>query len=156
MKEKILNIARIVVLSFILSTAIGYSLADWAPPSGSPPNYNTPPPINVGPASQRRDGNLFLNNWLVAKKAETQSTAAGDSGTTLTTKDYVDGRIPPGMTFAQSTGCGSCPYGSFNTGGGYVCYLKTQTGSLVVAPGTTGYCAGTTGSPALGSSFWTY
>lgn len=68
MKEKILNIARIVVLSFILSTAIGYSLADWAPPPacGAPPCGNTPPPINVGAAPQMRDGMLFISNRLFA------------------------------------------------------------------------------------------
>jgi hypothetical protein len=104
MKEKIANTFRLVVLALLLSTAIGYSLADWAPPTGAPPFNNTPPPINVGAATQEKVGNLFLDNWLVAKKARTQSTigVAGcipssssdptcDSEKTLTTKDYVDG-----------------------------------------------------------------
>lgn len=93
MKQKITNILRIVILSAIFSTAIGYSLADWTPPTGSPPFNNTPPPINAGGATQFKSGNFVLGNMLYAKKAETQSTVAADSGTTLTTKNYVDGQI---------------------------------------------------------------
>jgi hypothetical protein len=113
-KEKIINTLRIIVLAIILSATIGYSLADWAPPTSAPPFNNTPPPINVGSASQTRTGNLFLENWLFAKKAQTQSTEVNDVGTVLATKDYVDGLnktarrfvftsnttwlVPPGVT----------------------------------------------------------
>jgi len=91
--KKTAGILRIVVLSFILSATIGYSLADWVAPVGGPPSNNIPPPINVGSASQVRDGNLFLNNWLVAKKVQTQSTVDSDSGTTVVTKDYLESYV---------------------------------------------------------------
>lgn len=56
---------RIVALSFILSTAVGYSLAAWVPPSGPPPGNNTYPPINIGSATQRKTGTLIVQNWVV-------------------------------------------------------------------------------------------
>ena len=95
MKQKTINILRIVILSAIFSTAIGYSFADWTPPPpcGVPPCGNPPPPINAGAAMQFKSGNFVLGNMLYAKKAETQSTVVADSGKTLTTKDYVDGQI---------------------------------------------------------------
>jgi hypothetical protein len=130
-QHNLANALRVIVLSFILSTAIGYSLADWAPPSGSPPNYNTPPPINVGPASQMRDGILFINNNLFAAKAQTQSTVPGDIGTTLTTKDYVDRKVGGGMKIFAGTGCGSCPYGDTNDGVQRYCSVKNYDGTIV-------------------------
>jgi hypothetical protein len=228
MKQKILNTIRIIILSLILSTAIGYSLADWAPPTSAPPFNNTPPPINVGPASQTRDGNLFLNQRIFANKGIfsgvtiggtsdpvekldvignvmvtgnmratgkiTAGTGAGqgfclgpscitswpiNSAGTYTlganlnmsnrritnvanpvnpqdaaTKSYVDGKInTTSMKYFKGYGCGACPYGVYNSGGGYSCYLTTDTGSLAVAPG---WCAGTTGSPSLDFGFWSY
>lgn len=91
MKEKILNAARIIILSAVLASAIGYSLADWVPPSGAPPLGNVPPPINVGNATQVKEGMLMINNRLVAKKARgTDTIVAADPGDTLVTKDYVD------------------------------------------------------------------
>jgi hypothetical protein len=86
------EIFRIVILSFIFATTIGYSLADWVPPAGSPPSNNVPPPINVGAASQIKLGNLGVNNLTAAAKVYSASTAAGDIGTTVVTKDYVDGK----------------------------------------------------------------
>jgi len=142
---------RIIILSFIFSTTIGYSLADWAPPSGTPPTNNVPPPLNVGSASQVRDGNLFINNWLVANKAQTASTIATDGGNILTTKDYVDMRIntisltpgpagaagpagasgaqgpagPAGASPAQYVNMYQCP-GSVSLGGGAWGYYGCQ------------------------------
>ncbi len=94
MTEKIKNLVRVAVLSFIFSAAIGSALANWSPPAGTPPFNNIPPPINVGAATQEKAGNLFLGNWLIAKKAQTtSSTVSGDNGKVLTTKDYVDARL---------------------------------------------------------------
>jgi hypothetical protein len=87
------DIFRIVILSFIFATTIGYSLADWVPPAGSPPSNNVPPPINVGAASQIKLGNLGVNNITAAGNAYSGAMGAGSIGSTLTTKDYVDGRI---------------------------------------------------------------
>ena len=124
---------HIVILSFIFATTIGYSFADWAPPAGSPPSNNTPPPINVGGETQEKSGNRILGNWLIAKKAQTQSTVAGDSGTTLVTKDYVDGKIGGGMKAFTGHGCAECPYGSsdkFSRAGYRTCLMKQGDGTL--------------------------
>jgi hypothetical protein len=126
MNDKISHTLRIITLSFILSTTIGISLADWASPAGGPPSNNIPPPINVGAASQTRDGNLFLNNWLVAKKVQTQSTVAGDAGTTVVTKDYLDGQISTtkkyvddkiGSIVPKRSGCVSEHWNAWSGGG---------------------------------------
>ena len=118
--KKTAGILRIVILSFILSATIGYSLADWVAPAGGPPSNNIPPPVNVGSASQVRDGNLFLNNWLIAKKARTQSTVATDAETTLVTKDYIDNKTLTCKTVTTgvvSDGTATCPSGYTLTGG---------------------------------------
>lgn len=63
-----------------------------------------------------RDGNLFLNSWLVAQKAQmilsTVGTPGCDDGKVLATKDYVDN---------------TSEKGSFVTG------IPTQAGSLYCA-----------------------
>ncbi len=110
MKQKIADTFRIVILALILSTVIGYSFAAWVPPPTNPPFGNTPPPINVGPATQQKNGNLFLTGLFVANKAQTVSTVASDSGTTLVTKDYVDGRAGDSLRIcAENDPCSGTP-----------------------------------------------
>ena len=91
--KKTADLFRIIVLSAVLSATLGYALADWTPPTSNPPYGNPPPPVNVGPVSQVREGALFINNWLTAAKAQTASTVAGDDGHVLVTKDYLDAKI---------------------------------------------------------------
>jgi hypothetical protein len=177
--KKTAGILRIVVLSFILSATIGYSLADWVAPAGGPPSNNVPPPINVGAASQVRDGNLFLNNWLIAKKAQTQSTVDADSGTTVVTKDYLTAKINAislkpgpagpagpagsaggGLKWFAGTGCPACPYGYAALPGlGSIssCNIKDQNGTLRPAPNATYDCgAPTSGGFSSTFGFWSY
>ncbi len=138
MAEKIKNLVRIAVLSLIFSAAIGSALANWSPPAGTPPFNNIPPPINVGAATQEKAGNLFLGNWLIAKKAQVVSpTVSGDNRLVLATKGYVDDRVSSisGMMggFGQAYirpdgsfgGCRNlwgvayCSGGTVSCGGGY-------------------------------------
>jgi hypothetical protein len=105
MKEKILNTIRIVILSLILSTAIGYSLADWAPPTSAPPFNNTPPPINVGPASQTRDGNLFLNQRIFANKGIFSGVTIGGTSDPVEKLD-VFGNVRATGKITAGTGAG--------------------------------------------------
>ena len=91
--KKTADLFHIIVLSAVLSATLGYALADWTPPTSNPPQGNPPPPINVGPVSQVREGALFINNWLTAAKAQTASTVAGDDGHVLVTKDYMEGYV---------------------------------------------------------------
>lgn len=96
---------RIVILSLVLSGAIGYSFAAWVAPSGAPPSGNPPPPINVGSSSQVRDGNLYLNNYLVAKKIQTASTLQSDPDKTVVTKDYAVARESGNDTIVKGYPC---------------------------------------------------
>lgn len=57
---------RIMVLSVLISLSVGYAFANWQAPGLPPPGGNPNPPINVGPDSQRKVGNLFLDNSLIA------------------------------------------------------------------------------------------
>jgi hypothetical protein len=54
------EIVRAIVLSLILTSGIGYALADWVAPTSAPPTGNTPPPVNIGGATQVKNGNFSL------------------------------------------------------------------------------------------------
>jgi|GEM_PF-2701508 len=60
MKQKLTNIFSIAILSVVLSVSTGIALANWSAPTAVPPGNNTPPSINVGTATQTKNGNLFL------------------------------------------------------------------------------------------------
>jgi hypothetical protein len=55
------------------------------------------------PFTRATNGNISIGASLaIVEKATSASTAAGDSGTTLTTKDYVDGLQPQTATTANA------------------------------------------------------
>jgi len=62
MHKKYTNVIKVVVLSFAFSVGIGIAFATWTAPTDLPPGNNTPPPINVGRATQTKYGNLFLGS----------------------------------------------------------------------------------------------
>jgi hypothetical protein len=112
------EVARIIVLSLILTSGIGYALADWVAPTSAPPGENTPPPVNVGGTTQVKNGNFSLGAGYtlgatigsfgrvaigktapaagvaldIVGKGRSDSTIATDNAKTLVTKDYVDAR----------------------------------------------------------------
>jgi len=114
MQQKFVNIFQVAVFSLVLSVGVGTALADWTQPSAVPPDNNTPSPVNVGIATQIKNGNLFLGTGKtfsatlglfgqigigtteptvaldVNGKIKSLSTVASDVGTTVVTKDYVD------------------------------------------------------------------
>lgn len=118
MKQTKKEVLRAVVLALILTGGVGYALADWVAPTSAPPGENTPPPINVGPTTQIKDGNFFLGaghtigatigtfgaiaigktspttgvELDIVGKGRSDSTTATDNARTLVTKDYVDAR----------------------------------------------------------------
>jgi len=109
MKTKLVDTLRILSLSIILSATIGYAIAAWVAPPQTPPGGSPPPPVNVGTATQQKDGNFFLGagstlgatlgefgSLILTGKATSATTVTGDSGTTLTTKDYVDSLVGSG------------------------------------------------------------
>src|SRR3990172_4808774 len=55
-----LNSIRTLLLALVLSIGISYAYAAWAPPSTTPTGGNTDAPINVGSATQLKDGGLGL------------------------------------------------------------------------------------------------
>lgn len=139
--KKTADIFRIIILSVILSTAIGYSFAAWTPPTGAPPASNTPPPVNVGTAVQTKLGALNIEGWFTAGAgvftsqvgigkipADTldvngSATVNGNihgvstpvAGTDAVNKDYVDAATGGGMpcgSFVEENGLETSPYGA--------------------------------------------
>jgi len=109
MKTKLIDTLRMLSLSIVLSATIGCAVAAWVAPPQTPPSGSPPPPVNVGAATQQKDGNFFLGagstlgatlgkfgSLVLTGKATSATTVAGDSGATLTTKDYVDSLIGSG------------------------------------------------------------
>jgi len=56
MPQKLTNIFRVAAFSLVLSAGVGIALADWSTPTVVPPGNNTPPSINVGTATQVKNG----------------------------------------------------------------------------------------------------
>lgn len=80
MKQQVINGIKVIVLGLILSAGISYA-GNWAPPAGNPPGNNAQGPVNVGTASQIKNGNLGLNNLAVYYNAAILGNASvGDFG----------------------------------------------------------------------------
>src|ERR1035437_8496376 len=60
MKKIILENVRLMVLAAIFSIGLGVAFA-WTDPTGAPPTSNALAPISAGPASQVKQGNLWLS-----------------------------------------------------------------------------------------------
>lgn len=53
----------------------------WNPPTSTPPYNNTPPPINIGPESQQKDGGLGVGALAVYGKTVLIGNVKITSGT---------------------------------------------------------------------------
>ena len=65
--KKIISFSLVIVGFFLGATALSalaQSTGTWTPPQCSPPNCNTPAPINVGSSAQAKTGLLGLSNFL--------------------------------------------------------------------------------------------
>lgn len=84
---------KVISLGIILGIGIQFAQA-WTNPGATPPGGNVAGPITTGAGNQVKSAGLGLTgNLVVGLKAFSASTVAGDVGTTLVTKDYVDGRL---------------------------------------------------------------
>ena len=57
-KEEIIQSIKIITLSLILSFGINFVSAQITPPAGAPGSYNVIGPLNAGPSSQSKSGDL--------------------------------------------------------------------------------------------------
>jgi hypothetical protein len=75
-KSEILKSIKIALLSFVLLIGVGTVFADeWtAPPCGAP-DCNTATPINIGNATQTKEGDLDFNNWLYVDRLHSLGSA---------------------------------------------------------------------------------
>ena len=77
-KKQIVSAIKITVLSAILIVGLNYANAAWRGPTATAPDGNTPAPVNIGTASQIKNGGLGLNalsvfgNGLFTGKATAQ------------------------------------------------------------------------------------
>ena len=58
--NKFTNSLRTILLALVLSIGVSYAYAIWSPPTAQPTSDNTDAPINVGSATQLKDGGLGL------------------------------------------------------------------------------------------------
>jgi len=57
--KNILQPIKIIILALILVVGISYLHAAWVGPTATPPNENTPAPVNVGSIFQEKSGDLW-------------------------------------------------------------------------------------------------
>lgn len=100
----------VTIIGLTVGLGIQFTQA-WVDPSGSAPAGNVSGPITTGIANQVKTGGLGLGSLsvtgsaAVGGKITSASTVSSDSGTTVVTKDYVDGKT--GFVSVSSTS-GSC------------------------------------------------
>lgn len=56
--------STVLAFVFVFSLALSANAQTWVGPSGTPPNFNTPAPVNVGPLGQVKSGWLHLGNQI--------------------------------------------------------------------------------------------
>ncbi len=98
---------KVVSLGLVLGLGLQFAQA-WTAPTVAPPGGNVSGPVTLGVGAQYKAGKLGVNsnitpigafevgsggNALIGGKAYSASTIATDLGTTLATKDYVDGKV---------------------------------------------------------------
>lgn len=81
--------SRLAFAALVIGLGVGYVLADWRPPGGSPSNpatYNAPEPLNISNRPQVKEGGLSV--------ALMQVDGAADSAHL-----FVDGKVGIGAGF---------------------------------------------------------
>lgn len=54
--------AKVLTIALVLSVGVQYASAAWTGPTATPPNENTPAPINVSATSQIKSGGLWVGS----------------------------------------------------------------------------------------------
>ncbi len=62
--KKYLAILKLSVLGLLLAFGAQFAYAAWTDPTGTPPNNNTEPPVNVGTVAQVKNGSLSVNAFI--------------------------------------------------------------------------------------------
>ena len=108
---------KVVSLGLVLGLGLQFAQA-WTAPTVAPPGGNVSGPVTLGVGAQYKTGKLGVNsnitpigafevgsggNALIGGKAYSASTIATDLGTTLATKDYVDGKAAVGDNLGNHT-----------------------------------------------------
>jgi len=141
MKNNILKTVSLSVAVFLLSffgaIIIRNSIAAWSGPLGSPPSSNVEAPLNVGPTSQTKTGNLNIGGSLAVTGAITASGGKNiclADGTNCQPTSTNDPRIGT-LGASPNNWCVA-------TGGQIVCTTATPTTTSVAWGSITGIPAG--------------
>lgn len=97
---RVLTFVKAFILAFFLVVGLSYLHAAWSNPTASPPNNNTPEPINVGASAQSKSGWLGVNTGsapltpleVVGNISADQLTIYGPSAS------YIGGNLGVGVT----------------------------------------------------------
>lgn len=112
MYTKLLNALMFSVFALVLSFGVSYVSA-WTAPTQSPPNGNTPSPINTSATTQSKSGNFTAPNLIdTSATAQTKAGALTVGGITLPAGAVVTGGGSVGTYGATSV------YGEKNGWGG--------------------------------------
>ncbi len=107
MKKHVIISLIILSLVFVANYIV---MAVWSEPTGSPPNNNVPAPINVGPMSQSKEGNLEVGSLTLG--GVTRSSWPVGGGQACNWEGVKCDCSDDGSTFADvrltiGTGCSS-------------------------------------------------
>ena len=90
---------RFGLIGLVIGLGVGLALAGWSNPTGPPTDLagtNAPEPINVGPATQTKTGQLIINGFLTAPTIFTGKLGIGP-GAVISFDPFavldVDGRV---------------------------------------------------------------
>ncbi len=90
MYKKLLNALMFSFLALALSFGVSYVSA-WTAPTQSPPNGNTPPPINTSATTQNKAGNFTAPNLIdISSTAQSKSGVLSVGGLTLPAGGIID------------------------------------------------------------------
>ncbi|MCC7004555.1 hypothetical protein IT397_01410 [Candidatus Nomurabacteria bacterium] len=120
MNNKIIQAAKIIILSAILTTGLSYLYAWSGPTSKTPPDENTPAPVNVSLNPQTKVGNLTLGGLSVGGNVLFDFTTALGGGLTIKDGNQAVGKILMSDVNGRATWAATSSLGVLAGGGGFI------------------------------------
>jgi hypothetical protein len=90
MKTQLIQTTKTIILALILTLGISYVMA-WTGPTSTPPDGNTPAPVNVGTTDQVKNGGLGINALSVFGTGYVEKLKINETGDTGAWELYTDG-----------------------------------------------------------------
>jgi len=124
MKNQIIQTTKTIILALILTLGISYVMA-WTGPTSTPPDGNTPTPINIGTTDQVKNGGLGINALSVFGTGYLGKIKVNTTGDTGSWELYTNGDTYTSGTLRADTDMRSAKYCDIN---GANCKTTSQMG----------------------------